>query len=36
MTVREIQGYLADMYGVEVSSEFVSKVTDAVMSEVTA
>jgi putative transposase len=36
MTVREIQGYLAEMYGVEVSPEFISKVTDAVMEEVTA
>ena len=36
MTVREIQGYLAEMYSVEVSPELTSKVTDAVMSEVTA
>jgi putative transposase len=36
MTVREIQGYLAEMYGVEVSPEFISKVSDAVLSEVTA
>ena len=36
MTVREIQGYLAEMYSVEVSPELISKVTDAVMSEVTA
>jgi putative transposase len=36
MTVREIQGYLAEMYTVEVSPELISKVTDAVMSEVTA
>jgi putative transposase len=35
MTVREIQGYLAEMYGVEVSPEFISKVSDAVLSEVT-
>jgi len=36
MTVREIQGYLAEMYAVEVSPDLISKVTDAVMSEVTA
>jgi transposase-like protein len=35
MTVREIQGYLAEMYGVEVSPEFISKVSDAVLTEVT-
>jgi putative transposase len=36
MTVREIQGYLQEMYGTEVSPEFVSKVTDEVMAEVVA
>jgi transposase-like protein len=36
MTVREIQGYLAEMYGTEVSPEFISKVTDEVMAEVIA
>ena len=36
MKVREIQGFLADMYGTEVSPEFISKVTDEVMAEVTA
>ena len=36
MTVREIQGYLNEMYAMEVSPELISKVTDAVMSEVTA
>jgi putative transposase len=36
MTVREVQGFLAEQYGVEVSPEFISSVTDAVMSEVTA
>jgi putative transposase len=36
MTVREIQGYLAEMYTVEVSPDLISKVTDAVMIEVTA
>ncbi|WP_184304935.1 IS256 family transposase, partial [Roseateles oligotrophus] len=36
MTVREIQGFLAEMYSVEVSPDLISSVTDAVMSEVTA
>lgn len=36
MTVREIQGFLGEMYGVEVSPDFISRVTDAVMAEVTA
>jgi transposase-like protein len=36
MTVREIQGYLLEMYGTEVSPEFISKVTDEVMAEVIA
>jgi putative transposase len=36
MTLREIQGYLSEMYSVEVSPELISKVTDAVMAEVTA
>ena len=36
MTMREIQGFLADQYGTEVSAEFISSVTDAVMAEVTA
>lgn len=35
MTVREIQGFLAEQYGTEVSPEFISSVTDAVMDEVT-
>lgn len=35
MTVREIQGYLLEMYALEVSPEFISSVTDAVMNEVT-
>jgi putative transposase len=35
MTVREIQGYLREMYTVEVSPDLISSVTDAVMSEVT-
>ena len=36
MTVREIQGFLHEQYGAEVSPEFISSVTDAVMAEVTA
>jgi putative transposase len=36
MTVREIKGYLAEMYGTEVSPDFISRVTDEVMAEVTA
>lgn len=36
MTMREIQGFLLDQYGTEVSAEFISSVTDAVMAEVTA
>ena len=36
MTVREIRGFLLEQYGTEVSPEFVSSVTDAVMDEVTA
>jgi transposase-like protein len=36
MTVREIHGFLAEQYGTEVSPEFISSVTDAVMAEVTA
>lgn len=36
MTVREIQGFLREQYGTEVSPEFISSVTDEVMAEVTA
>ena len=36
MTVREVQGFLSDQYGVDVSPEFISSVTDAVMAEVGA
>ncbi len=36
MTVREIQGFLLEQYGTEVSPELISSVTDAVMAEVTA
>jgi transposase-like protein len=35
MSVREIQGHLLEMYAVEVSPQFISDVTDAVMTEVT-
>jgi transposase-like protein len=36
MTMREIQGFLIESYGTEVSAEFISSVTDAVMAEVSA
>jgi putative transposase len=36
MTVREIQAFLAEQYGTDVSPEFISSVTDAVMDEVLA
>ena len=36
MTMREIQGFLLESYGVEVSPEFISSVTEAGMAEVTA
>lgn len=36
MTVREIQAFLTEQYGTEVSPGFISSVTDAVMAEVTA
>ena len=36
MTVREIQGFLAEMYSADVSPDLISSVTDAVMSEVAA
>jgi transposase-like protein len=35
MTVREIQGFLAEMYGVEVSPDLISTVTDGIVAEVT-
>jgi transposase-like protein len=35
MTVREIQGFLAQMYATDVTPDFISGVTDAVLSEVT-
>jgi len=34
MTVREIQGHLEDLYGVEVSPDLISSVTDSVLEEV--
>jgi putative transposase len=36
MTMREIQGFLLESYGVNVSPEFISSVSEAVMAEVTA
>ncbi len=36
LTVREIQAFLSEMYATEVSPEFISTVTDAVVAEVTA
>ena len=35
MTMREIQGFLRETYGTDVSAEFISNVTEAVMTEVT-
>jgi transposase-like protein len=35
-THTEIQGFLLESYAVEVSAEFISSVTDAVMEEVGA
>ena len=34
MTVREIQGHLQELYGIEVSPDLISRVTDAVLEEV--
>jgi putative transposase len=34
MTVREIQGHLEEIYGIEVSPDLISRVTDAVLEEV--
>jgi len=34
MTVREIQGHLAELYAVDVSPDLISRVTDAVLDEV--
>jgi len=36
LTVREIQAFLLEMYGTEVSPDLISTVTDAVLAEVTA
>lgn len=36
MTTREIQGHLLEIYGTEVSPSLITKVTDAVLDEVTA
>ena len=36
MTVRDIQGFLREQYGTEVSPAFISSITDEVMAEVTA
>jgi hypothetical protein len=35
LTVREIQGYLVESYGIDVSPDFISTVTDGVLTEVT-
>jgi putative transposase len=34
MTVREIQGHLNELYGVDVSPDLISRVTDAILGEV--
>jgi transposase-like protein len=34
MTVREIQGHLTEIYGIDVSPDLISRVTDAVLEEV--
>jgi hypothetical protein len=36
MSTREIQGHLRELYGIEVSPDLVSAVTDAVLEEVAA
>lgn len=36
LTVREVQSHLQEMYAIDVSPELISRVTDAVMAEVTA
>ena len=35
MTVREIQGHLSELYGLDISPDLISTITDEVMSEVT-
>ena len=32
MTVRKIQGHLAELYGTEVSPDLISRVTDAILA----
>jgi putative transposase len=34
MTVREVQGHLADLYGIDVSPDLISAVTDAILDEI--
>src|SRR5690606_3825635 len=36
MSVRDIQGYLQELYGVEVSPDLISRVTDAVVDDIAA
>jgi putative transposase len=36
MTVREIQGFFAEIYGTEVAPQFISQITDEVAVEITA
>ena len=36
MTIREIQGYLKELYGTEISPDFISSITDAVVEEMQA
>jgi putative transposase len=36
LTVREIQGHLAEIYGTDVSPDLISKITDAVLEDVKA
>ena len=36
MTVREIQAFLSEMYGVEVPPDLISTVTDGIVAEITA
>jgi len=33
MTMSEIQGYLKDIYGTDVSKNFISNVTDSIITE---
>ena len=35
LSVREIQGHLAEFYGIEVSPDLISAVTDAILDEIT-